>query len=48
MKKSEALTVVIDVATKRRPHSRKELQTAVSVLEPVKVRVPASREGEAK
>jgi hypothetical protein len=33
MDKSEAQTIVIDVATKRKPHTRKALAEAVAMLE---------------
>lgn len=40
MNTAEAQTIVIDVATKRRPQSRQALREAVSVLEgPVAVKV---------
>jgi hypothetical protein len=35
MDKSEAQTIVIDVATKRKPRTRRELVAAVDVLESV-------------
>jgi len=34
MTKTEAITLLIDVATKRKPHSRYALAEAVAVLEP--------------
>lgn len=33
MKKDEAITVVVDVALKRKPHSRQVLNAAVAALE---------------
>jgi hypothetical protein len=43
MDKSEAQTIVIDVATKRKPRTRRELVAAVDVLESVVVKSSSAK-----
>ena len=43
MNKSEAQTIVIDVATKRKPRTRRELAAAVDVLESVAVKSSSAK-----